>query len=75
MTKTTKNVSHRRDFLKTTAGVAAASTLASVAVPRVHAAEDNTIRLALIGSGSAGSGATAFVPKPSQTNRRRVVVL
>jgi predicted dehydrogenase len=37
--------------------MAAASTLAGVAVPRVHAAEDNTIRLALIGCGGRGSGA------------------
>ncbi|MBI5687114.1 MAG: Gfo/Idh/MocA family oxidoreductase [Verrucomicrobia bacterium] len=35
----------------------AASALAGVAVPRVHAAGDNTIRLALIGCGGRGSGA------------------
>jgi predicted dehydrogenase len=37
--------------------VAAASALAGVAIPVVHAAEDNTIRLALIGCGGRGSGA------------------
>ena len=47
----------RRDLLKAGGTVAAASTLAGIAVPPVHAAEDNTIRLALIGSGSRGSGA------------------
>jgi len=39
--------SSRRDFLKTTGQVAAVSALAGVAVPAVHAAEDNTIRVAL----------------------------
>lgn len=49
----------RREFLKWTGGVAAGATLASLAAPRVHAAEDNTIRLALIGCGGRGSGAVA----------------
>ena len=47
----------RRDFLKKTAGLAAATTVAAMAVPRVHAAEENTIQLALIGCGGRGSGA------------------
>ena len=47
----------RCEFLKTTARLAAASTLAGVVIPRVHAGEDNTIRLALIGCGGRGSGA------------------
>ncbi len=38
-----KNGSSRRDFLKTTSQVAAASALAGVAIPSVHAGEDNTI--------------------------------
>jgi predicted dehydrogenase len=46
----------RRDFLRTTAGAAAAATLA---VPAVHAAEENTIKIALVGCGGRGSGATA----------------
>ncbi len=49
----------RREFLKTTTQFAAASALAGVAFPHVHAAEDNTIRLALIGCGGRGSGAVA----------------
>jgi predicted dehydrogenase len=36
---------------------AAASALGAMVVPHVHAAEDNTIRLALIGCGGRGSGA------------------
>jgi predicted dehydrogenase len=47
----------RRSFLAWGGKVAAASTLAGVAVPKVHAAEDNTIRLALIGCGGRGNGA------------------
>jgi len=47
----------RREFLKTTGQVAAASALASVAVPSVHAAGDDTIRVALIGCGGRGTGA------------------
>ncbi|MBM4039015.1 MAG: Gfo/Idh/MocA family oxidoreductase [Planctomycetes bacterium] len=37
--------------------VAAASALAGVALPPVHAGEDNTLRLALIGCGGRGGGA------------------
>lgn len=47
----------RRDLLKAGGTAAAASALAGVAIPPVHAAENNTIRLALIGCGSRGSGA------------------
>ena len=50
--------SSRRDFLKTGGTVTAGSVLAGLAIPHVHAAEDNTIRLALIGCGGRGSGAT-----------------
>jgi predicted dehydrogenase len=56
MTEPKLNAS-RRDFLKTTGGVATASALAGVSVPMVHAAEDNTIRLALVGCGGRGTGA------------------
>ncbi|MEI6568461.1 MAG: twin-arginine translocation signal domain-containing protein, partial [Verrucomicrobiota bacterium] len=49
----------RRDFIKATARVAAVSALAGVALPHVHAAADETIRLALIGCGGRGSGAVA----------------
>ena len=45
--------------MKTTGQFAAASALAGLALPHVHAAEDNTIRLALIGCGGRGSGAVA----------------
>ena len=47
----------RREFLRYSGTVAATSALAGVTLPHVHAAEDNTIRLALIGCGGRGSGA------------------
>ena len=49
----------RREFLQWTGAAAAGSALAGVGIPRVHAGEDNTIRLALIGCGGRGSGAVA----------------
>jgi len=49
----------RREFLKLSGTAAAATALAGVAVPRVHAAEDNTIKLALVGCGGRGTGAVA----------------
>ena len=57
MRESTRNTTPRREFLKTAAGATAATALAGVAVPRVYAAENNTIRLALIGCGGRGSGA------------------
>ncbi|NLS93526.1 MAG: twin-arginine translocation signal domain-containing protein [Planctomycetaceae bacterium] len=47
----------RRDFLKRCGTLTAGVAVAGMAIPRVHAAEDNTIRLALIGCGGRGSGA------------------
>ncbi len=49
----------RREFLKTTGRVALASAVVAGATPRVHAAEDNTINVALIGCGGRGTGAAA----------------
>src|SRR5687767_2439858 len=48
---------NRRDFLRKTSAFAAAGALAGINVPHVFAAEDNTIRLALIGCGGRGGGA------------------
>ena len=49
----------RREFLQRTGNVSATAALVGVATPHVHVAEDNTIRLALIGCGGRGSGAVA----------------
>jgi len=48
--------SSRRQFLQHSGALAAGTVLAG-SLPAVHAAEDNTIRLALIGCGPRGSGA------------------
>ncbi len=57
MSSTTNDSPSRRDVIKTTAGLATASVLAGVAVPLVHAAGSETIRVALIGCGGRGTGA------------------
>jgi predicted dehydrogenase len=49
----------RREFLALGSKAVAGSALAGAVIPWVHAAEDNTIRLALIGCGGRGSGAAA----------------
>jgi predicted dehydrogenase len=49
----------RRDVLKWSGRLAAASALTGVSIPMVHAGGGDTIRLALIGCGGRGSGAVA----------------
>ncbi len=49
----------RREFLKTSGRLAAATALAGVAIPRVHAAGGDTLQVALIGCGGRGTGAAA----------------
>ncbi len=49
----------RRKFIQNSGRVAAASALAGVSLPHVHGADDQTIRLALIGCGGRGAGAVA----------------
>lgn len=59
MNQNPNHLTSRREFIKNTGRFAAASALAGAVLPHVHAAEDNTIRLALIGCGGRGSGAVA----------------
>ncbi|HID78415.1 MAG TPA: Gfo/Idh/MocA family oxidoreductase [Planctomycetaceae bacterium] len=56
MSETTQGTS-RRQFLKHAGRVGAVSVALGAAVPRVHAAEDNNIQVALIGCGGRGTGA------------------
>ncbi|MDA7632688.1 Gfo/Idh/MocA family oxidoreductase [bacterium] len=49
----------RREFIKNTGKIAAVSALAGQALPHVHAADDDTIRIALVGCGGRGTGAAA----------------
>ncbi len=59
MSDTPHLTSSRRSFLKHSGRVATAGTLAGMAVPHVHAAEDQTLQVALIGCGGRGTGAAA----------------
>jgi predicted dehydrogenase len=49
----------RRGFLKTAGGAVAASALAGVSIPYVHAAGGDLVQLALVGCGGRGTGAAA----------------
>src|SRR5437867_7689952 len=57
MNQTQDSLTSRREFIKNTGKIAAASALAGVAIPHIHAAENNTIQVALIGCGGRGTGA------------------
>ncbi len=57
--RTHRNTTSRREFLARSAGVAAATALAGMAAPPVHAAGSDEIRIALIGCGGRGTGAAA----------------
>ena len=47
----------RRELMKKSGQIAVASALAGVALPHVHAAENNMIQVALVGCGGRGAGA------------------
>jgi len=51
--------SSRRSFLAQSGKVVAGSVIAGVALPRIYAAGNDTIRLALVGCGGRGTGAVA----------------
>ena len=55
----THKLASRREFLKNTSQLVAVSALAGVALPQVHAATGDTIKVALIGCGGRGTGAAA----------------
>jgi predicted dehydrogenase len=57
MSNSTSHVASRREFLKQSGRIAAATALVGIAAPYVHAGEDNTIQVALIGCGGRGHGA------------------
>ena len=69
MSDTSSNAVSRRELLKASGQVAAASIFAASALPGAHAAEDNTIQLVLIGCGGRGGGAiaTALATKQGPT--------
>ena len=57
MSEPTRNTTSRRDFLKNTGRLAATSVLAAGITSRMYAAENNTIKVVLIGCGGRGTGA------------------
>jgi len=59
MSETSKKNTSRRDFLKNTGQIAAASALAVGIMQRAYAAPNNTIKIALIGCGGRGTGAAS----------------
>jgi predicted dehydrogenase len=59
MNQPINSLTSRRDFIINTSKLAAVGALAGVALPHVHAAENNTIQVALIGCGGRGTGAAS----------------
>ena len=59
MSETRRTVTSRREFLKNTGRVTTSSVLAAGIVSRMYAAENGTIKLALVGCGGRGTGAVA----------------
>lgn len=57
MNESSSSPTTRREFIKTTGRFAAASALAGIALPHVHAAGSDLIQVALIGCGGRGTGA------------------
>src|SRR5204863_5957633 len=49
----------RRDFLRSSGQIAAASALTASSIPYVHGGADETVQAALIGCGGRGTGAAA----------------
>jgi predicted dehydrogenase len=56
MNKISQKNTSRREFLKDTASIAAASAFAGIA-PRIYAGQNNTINVVLVGCGGRGTGA------------------
>src|SRR5438105_9148495 len=68
------HLTSRREFLVTTGRAAAISALAGVALPHVHAAENNTINVALVGCGGRGTGAAGDALSTTMGPTRLVAV-
>ncbi len=59
MSEITKKGTSRREFLKDSGRIAASSALAAGIAPSIYAAENNTIKVALVGCGGRGRGAAS----------------
>jgi len=67
--------STRREFIKTTGRIAAASALAGVALPYVHAAGSSLVQVALVGCGGRGSGAAVNALSTSKQGPIKLVAM
>ena len=65
----------RREFIKTTGRIAAASALAGVAIPSVHAAGSDLVQVALIGCGGRGTGAANDALSTSKLGPMKLVAM
>jgi predicted dehydrogenase len=59
MSETAEKNTSRREFLRNTCRITTTSALAAGIAPSLYAAENNTIKLALVGCGGRGTGAVA----------------
>lgn len=75
MTQSTNSLTSRRDFIKTTGTLAAVSTLAGLALPSVHAAGNEEIRMVLVGCGGRGTGAAANALSVSNRGTIKLVAM
>jgi predicted dehydrogenase len=75
MNQAQENLSSRREFLKTSGRIVAASALAGVALPHVHASENNTVQVALVGCGGRGTGAAADAFSTSKLGPIKLVAM
>ena len=75
MNQASDNLTSRREFIKTTSRLAAASALAGVAIPHVHAAGSSTVQVALVGCGGRGTGAAANALSTSKTGPISLVAM
>jgi predicted dehydrogenase len=64
----------RREFLQSTGALTAASALATLPVPRVHAVGSDVLQVALIGCGGRGTGAAANA-LATQVGRLKLVAM
>jgi predicted dehydrogenase len=75
MNESSNSVTNRREFIKTTGRIAAASALAGVAVPYVHAAGSELVQVALVGCGGRGTGAAANALTTIQSGPIKLVAM
>ncbi len=75
MNESSNSLSTRREFIKTTGRIAAASALAGVAIPHVHAAGSEMVQVALVGCGGRGSGAADNALATSKSGPIKLVAM